>query len=228
MVTGGIVLCFGWVESSRVGVGGCANLIINPSRLSVVVVVVVVVVVAVASSSLLVTSTLRPFFKGAITVIVLGLVGVRILSITAVVSLLERLVIAGCPSSRERIIAFRGGGFLGWGCWTYDSTRFNSHRYDSLQVTSIRLAMMRFGRISKQPSPYRSPLLFHAVRTGQVLSSVVVTSILGFFIHHLSVELYYVPWTFILVRVLLAYSAQVSRSGNATLTMDLPPHYRKC
>ena len=53
---------------------------------------------------------------------------------------------------------------------------------------------------SKQPSPYPS-WVFHGIRAGQVLSSIVVTSVLGFFIHHLSIELYYVPWTFILVRV---------------------------
>ena len=52
---------------------------------------------------------------------------------------------------------------------------------------------------SKQPSPYPS-LVFHGIRVGQVLSSIIVTSVLGFFIHHLSIELYYVPWTFILVR----------------------------
>ncbi|MCJ1404472.1 hypothetical protein MMC11_007698 [Xylographa trunciseda] len=53
---------------------------------------------------------------------------------------------------------------------------------------------------SKQPSPYPS-LVFHGLRIGQVLSSIIVTSILGFFIHHLSIELYYVPWTFILLLV---------------------------
>lgn len=53
---------------------------------------------------------------------------------------------------------------------------------------------------SKQPSPYPS-LAFHLIRLGQVLSSIIVTSILGFFIHHLSVDLYYVPWTFLLVRI---------------------------
>ncbi|MCJ1316288.1 hypothetical protein MMC15_001609 [Xylographa vitiligo] len=51
---------------------------------------------------------------------------------------------------------------------------------------------------SKQPSPYPS-LVFHGIRVGQVLSSIIVTSVLGFFIHHLSIELYYVPWTFILL-----------------------------
>ncbi|MCJ1380096.1 hypothetical protein MMC17_003199 [Xylographa soralifera] len=51
---------------------------------------------------------------------------------------------------------------------------------------------------SKQPSPYPSPV-FHGIRAGQVVSSIIVTSVLGFFIHHLSIELYYVPWTFILL-----------------------------
>ncbi|MCJ1478412.1 hypothetical protein MMC13_007092 [Lambiella insularis] len=57
---------------------------------------------------------------------------------------------------------------------------------------------MALSTFSKQPSPYPS-LAFHLIRLGQVLSSIIVTSVLGFFIHHLSVELYYVPWTFILL-----------------------------
>jgi hypothetical protein len=55
------------------------------------------------------------------------------------------------------------------------------------------------GKVSRQPSPYASPLLFHTLRAAQVLSSVVVTIFLGFFIGHLERENYYVPWTFILV-----------------------------
>ena len=57
-------------------------------------------------------------------------------------------------------------------------------------------------KISKQPSPYPS-LPFHGLRGAQVLSSMIVTSILGFFIYHLESETYYVPWTFILVCRLL-------------------------
>jgi len=40
--------------------------------------------------------------------------------------------------------------------------------------------MVRDGRISKQPSPYGSSLLFHGLRVVQVISSVIVTSFFGF------------------------------------------------
>lgn len=60
--------------------------------------------------------------------------------------------------------------------------------------------MLGKGKISKQPSPYASVVwLFHGLRAVQVLSSVIVTCFLGFFIRHLEAESYYVPWTFILV-----------------------------
>lgn len=54
-------------------------------------------------------------------------------------------------------------------------------------------------KVSKQPSLY-PPLAFHLIRTGQILSSAIVLSILSFFIHYLHLENYPVPWTFILVR----------------------------
>lgn len=54
-------------------------------------------------------------------------------------------------------------------------------------------------KISKQPSFY-PPFAFHLVRTGQLLSSAIVLSILSFFIHYLHLEKFSVPWTFILVR----------------------------
>lgn len=54
-------------------------------------------------------------------------------------------------------------------------------------------------RISKQPSFY-PPLAFHILRLGQLLSSLIVTIVLSFFVHHLKVERYSIPWTFLLVR----------------------------
>ena len=59
---------------------------------------------------------------------------------------------------------------------------------------------MARARLSKPPSPYpRIP--FHLIRLTQLLSSIIVASILSYFIHHLSIELYSIPWTFILVCV---------------------------
>ncbi|SLM36993.1 hypothetical protein LPUS_06713 [Lasallia pustulata] len=57
---------------------------------------------------------------------------------------------------------------------------------------------MANGKISRQPSHY-PPLPFHFLRLAQLLSSIIVASILYFFIHHLATEHYTVPWTFILL-----------------------------
>lgn len=54
-------------------------------------------------------------------------------------------------------------------------------------------------RVSKKPSSYPT-LAFHLLRLGQLLSSIIVSSVLIFFVHHLHKEEYYIPWTFILVR----------------------------
>ena len=54
-------------------------------------------------------------------------------------------------------------------------------------------------RVSKKPSQYPT-LTFHLLRLAQLLSSIIVSSVLIFFIHHLHLEKYYIPWTFILVR----------------------------
>lgn len=53
---------------------------------------------------------------------------------------------------------------------------------------------------SRQPSPYSRPI-FHAIRITQLISSIVVLSILSYFIWWLKHDHYYVPWTFILVRL---------------------------
>lgn len=54
-------------------------------------------------------------------------------------------------------------------------------------------------KISTKPSSY-PPLAFHLIRTGQLLSALIVSSILVFFVHQLHLEHYYIPWTFFLVR----------------------------
>ncbi len=61
---------------------------------------------------------------------------------------------------------------------------------------------MNRSRISKQPSHY-PPLPFHLLRLGQLLSSLIAASVLSFFVHHLEKEGYYIPWTFLLVRIAL-------------------------
>ncbi|KAG9248197.1 hypothetical protein BJ878DRAFT_538608 [Calycina marina] len=49
-----------------------------------------------------------------------------------------------------------------------------------------------------RPSPYpRIP--FHALRAGQLLSSIVVSGIMGYFMYYLRKEHYSVPWTFIVL-----------------------------
>lgn len=57
---------------------------------------------------------------------------------------------------------------------------------------------IRARAISRQPSPYPS-FLFHSIRLAQAVSSIIVTSILGYFIYHLRLSYYEVPWTFILL-----------------------------
>jgi hypothetical protein len=57
---------------------------------------------------------------------------------------------------------------------------------------------MARAKISRQPSPY-PPLAFHGLRAVQGVSSIIVTSMLGYFVYHLQLEFYYVPWTFLVV-----------------------------
>lgn len=66
-------------------------------------------------------------------------------------------------------------------------------------ATAIMFRTSPVNKISKRPSLYPS-FAFHLIRTGQFLSSVIVLSILSFFVHYLHVEHIYVPWTFLLVR----------------------------
>ena len=50
----------------------------------------------------------------------------------------------------------------------------------------------------RRPSFYPRPI-FHSIRAGQVVSSVILMSVLGYFVYWLQHDNYYVPWTFILV-----------------------------
>lgn len=70
--------------------------------------------------------------------------------------------------------------------------------------------------ISKKPSQY-PPLAFHLIRLGQWLSSVIVAIILVFFVHHLHVDHYYIPWTFLLVRVSPPFPLITLNADNAQL-----------
>ena len=59
---------------------------------------------------------------------------------------------------------------------------------------------MAKAKISRPPSEY-PPVAFHLIRLAQFLSSMIVSSILAYFIHFLLIETYAIPWTFILVRI---------------------------
>ena len=53
-------------------------------------------------------------------------------------------------------------------------------------------------KFSKQPSNY-PPLAFHLLRLCQLVSSLIVASVLAFFCYHLHADNIGVPWTFIVV-----------------------------
>jgi len=73
---------------------------------------------------------------------------------------------------------------------------------------------------SRQPSPYPS-LLFHLIRLAQLVSSIIVMSILSFFTYYLSHDKYPVPRTFL---VLLAVS---SLTNVSVLFTAFFYHYRQ-
>lgn len=83
-------------------------------------------------------------------------------------------------------------------------------------------------RFSKQPSHY-PPLAFHLLRLGQLLSTIVVSSVLVFFCHHLHAEGIYVPWTFIVLLTvsLLTLVALLVTCVSYTLRM-LSPKINMC
>jgi len=58
---------------------------------------------------------------------------------------------------------------------------------------------MARSKVKKQPSHY--PVIpFHLIRLTQLLSSLVVSAIMFYFIHHLTHGDYKIPWTFLFVR----------------------------
>ena len=70
---------------------------------------------------------------------------------------------------------------------------------------ALSYSNMAIKGFSRQPSPYPRPI-FHAIRITQLISSIIVLSILSYFIWWLKHDHYYVPWTFILVHLLLRRS----------------------
>lgn len=49
-----------------------------------------------------------------------------------------------------------------------------------------------------QPSHY-PPLAFHVIRTGALVSSLVVSAVLSYFVYHLKHDNFKIPWTFLVV-----------------------------
>jgi len=54
------------------------------------------------------------------------------------------------------------------------------------------------GRISRQPSPYPRAL-FHLIRVAQLVVSTAILAFVGFFVHYLIEDSYYIPWTFLML-----------------------------
>lgn len=71
-------------------------------------------------------------------------------------------------------------------------------------------------RITRNPSPY-DPLSFHLLRLGQLVSAIIVSSVVAFFVYYLVHEHYKLPWTFIFVRILQS----LFRTPNSNLTSPL-------
>jgi hypothetical protein len=58
---------------------------------------------------------------------------------------------------------------------------------------------MAFKKDRMKPTAYPF-LLFHALRSAQLVASLIVASIMTYFLRELSANNYSLPWTFILVR----------------------------
>lgn len=68
-----------------------------------------------------------------------------------------------------------------------------------------------FTRTRTAPTGYEKVrLLFHAIRTAQLLSSIIVGSILIYFIWWLAHDHYSAPWTFIIVSTDLPNPTEVA------------------
>ncbi|KAL9002939.1 MAG: hypothetical protein Q9188_004158 [Gyalolechia gomerana] len=84
---------------------------------------------------------------------------------------------------------------------------------------------MAFSRIIRNPSPY-NPLPFHLLRLGQLISALIVSGVVSYFVHFLLLEHYKLPWTFIFLltaSVLTIFALIVS--GALYHFRTLPPKY---
>lgn len=71
--------------------------------------------------------------------------------------------------------------------------------------------MVAFGKRGTKVAPHTYPkLTFHGLRALQLLASLVVGSIMVYFIYYLSHDHWHIPWTFIFVRCL--WGARLSPS----------------
>ena len=72
-------------------------------------------------------------------------------------------------------------------CSAYHSVRFKT-------------ANMLFDRRAKTAPSHYPRVLFHGLRTGQLVSSLIVGGIMSYFMYHLQHDRWKLPWTFIFVR----------------------------
>ncbi|KAL8762090.1 MAG: hypothetical protein Q9184_001862 [Pyrenodesmia sp. 2 TL-2023] len=80
-------------------------------------------------------------------------------------------------------------------------------------------------RITRNPSPY-DPLSFHIVRLGQLISAIIVSSVVVFFVYYLVHEHYRLPWTFIfLLAASLLTVVSLLTSSALYFFRTLPPKY---
>ncbi|KAL8905053.1 MAG: hypothetical protein Q9207_002868 [Kuettlingeria erythrocarpa] len=80
-------------------------------------------------------------------------------------------------------------------------------------------------RITRNPSPY-DPLSFHFLRLGQLVSAIIVSSVVAFFVYYLVHEHYKLPWTFIfLLAASLLTVVSLLISSALYFFRTLPPKY---
>ena len=79
---------------------------------------------------------------------------------------------------------------------------------------------MRKNRVKTTAYPF---LPFHIIRCAQLLSSLVVASIMFYFLRELSHDGYRLPWTFILVRIPTTYSIAILTFVPANVSFPLHP-----
>lgn len=59
--------------------------------------------------------------------------------------------------------------------------------------------MIKRNKRGGRPSPYSQRFLFHGLRSAQLLSSIIVSGIMCYFMYYLHKEGYSIPWTFIIL-----------------------------